>query len=150
MNIQDDKSEICRIASEAIDVADLYLQAARRTEDPGLGDCLEHRSRQRRRMSAALLARAGVDQEGEAPGSVLPTPQEVWLRLKSFAAGPDHAALSTIRAADDQLLTIINDYLNHSTPSTQAAAAAQWLRDQLVQERGATNDRDPTPDRQPG
>lgn len=148
MDGQDDKSEICRIASQLVDVADLYGKAADRVADGHLADCLRRWGSRRRRMGDELLARAGIS--GQPSGSLLPTPDEVWLELKAIFSDADSAAAASVRSADEMVMVVLEDYLHHSQPSETAAAAAGWLHDELRQDLGPTEKQSHIPQKQPG
>ncbi|MFN3388985.1 MAG: hypothetical protein ACK40O_08630 [Allosphingosinicella sp.] len=147
MKAQDDKSEICGLAARIEDVAQLYDEAAAKVEDADTASCLAARAKCRRQMADDLLARAGLS--GEAPGSLLPLPEAVWLKASSILSGSDEALMSPLRAADRQLLDAVTNYLKHSDASGRPAAAAKRLRERLEREIGP-NGESAAPQVQPG
>lgn len=138
MSSQDDKSEICRLASQLESVATLYEKASTKVEEPGTASWLLGRAECRREMMRALLARAGLS--GEAAGSALSLPEALWLKVISLVSTSDEAVIRPICSADRTLLQMVEDYLSYSDASGQAATAARWLRNALEAEIGQLPD----------
>lgn len=124
MDAQDEKSEICRMGSELVDVAEIYGLAADRVSDPALKGHLWSRQSRRAKMGDELLMRAGLG--GRPTGSLLPTADEVWLKLKNFISSDDAAVVAPAHSVDQMLLDSVEQFLQ-STPTAPAAAAARWL-----------------------
>ena len=148
MNGYDDKSEICGFASDLIDVADLYERAADKVGDDHLADSLRRWGARRRRMADVLLTKAGIS--GEPQGSLLPTPDEVWLELKALFSSADSALAAAVRSADEMVMVALESYLDHAQPPGSAAVAATWLHSELQRELGPTETRPDTSQKQPG
>lgn len=148
MNRQDDKSEICGFASDLVDVAELYEKAADKVGNDHLADRLRRWGARRRRMADVLLSKAGIS--GEPQGSLLPTPDEVWLELKALFSTADSAIAATARSADEMVMVAVESYLDHAQPSGSAAAAATWLQTELQRDLGPTGNRTSIPQKQPG
>lgn len=148
MTASDYKSEICRIATQLTDVANLYTQAADHASEPELAQCLRHMASRRSRMADELLSKAGIS--GPPAGSFLPTPDEVWLKIRSAISDPDGAAAASARSADETLMKIVADYLHHGQPSGVAAAAATRVHDELQRDLGPTEKHSDVPENQPG
>lgn len=147
MGSQDDKSEICRLASQLENVATLYEKASTKVEEPGTASWLLSRAECRREMMRALLARAGLS--SEAAGSALPVPEALWLKVNSLVSTSDEALIQPVCSADHTLLQMVKDYLSYSDASGRAAIAARWLRDTLEAEVGPVPDI-VAPQHQPG
>lgn len=148
MTEQDYRSDICRIATQLVDAANLYAQAADRVSEPDLAQCLRRAAAQRFRMGDELLSRAGIS--GRPADSFLPTPEEVWLNVTSLIFNSDSGAAAAARSADRALMTVVEDYLVHAKPSGSAAAAVMWLHEMLQRVIGGTSERPDLRPNQPG
>jgi hypothetical protein len=144
----DDLSELERIATKLTDAADLYREARDLLEDPELRACFAQRGQLRDALSRRL--REGVGAEKDPAGSFLPTASRIALKLRALVASGEYAALTSVYEADEQVLTVICDYLGYGKPSGEAQLAVTYVRDALIADRGPPEHIPLAPRRQPG